>query len=180
MAKAVWNNLTIVESADIVHVEGNAYFNIDDVKPGVLENSQTTPPTYCHWKGIAEYFDLVVNGKRNPGGAWYYPDPYPPAEIIRGRLAFWNGVETLGVPEGRGLVEGEPDLGEKQGWEALCWLIKFSEKDSIPMDEITAVTGITADEIPKLWNVFDVQRYSKKYSRELSGNTKIGWSISRV
>lgn len=26
-------------------------------------------------KGQASYFDIVVNGKVNEAGAWYYPDP---------------------------------------------------------------------------------------------------------
>jgi uncharacterized protein (DUF427 family) len=25
---------------------------------------------------------------------WYYPDPKPEAEMVRGRVAFWKGVKV--------------------------------------------------------------------------------------
>ena len=169
MAKAVWNGTTIVDGDDIAHVEGNAYFRIEDVDPAILSKSTVTRPTYCHWKGIADYFDITIDGETNIGGAWYYAEPYPQAETIRGRLAFWNGVKVTGTPEGRGLVEGEPSLDGKTGWEALCWLIKFSEDDVISMEEITRVTGIKPKEMEEAWQIYDVQRYSTRYKRKLAG-----------
>jgi uncharacterized protein (DUF427 family) len=36
---------------------------------------------------------LQVNGKENPDAAWYYPEPKEPANNIKGRIAFWRGVE---------------------------------------------------------------------------------------
>jgi uncharacterized protein (DUF427 family) len=36
----------------------------------------------------------VVGDQVNPGAAWYYPDPKPAAEEIRGRIAFWKGVRV--------------------------------------------------------------------------------------
>jgi len=44
------------------------------------------------WKGTASYYDLEVNGKRNPAAAWYYPDPKPAAKQIKDHVAFWKGV----------------------------------------------------------------------------------------
>ncbi|CAL8133707.1 unnamed protein product [Orchesella dallaii] len=55
------------------------------------ENDKTT---VCPWKGTAKYYDIVVNGKTNQGAAWYYPDPKPEAAQIKGRVAFWKGVEV--------------------------------------------------------------------------------------
>ena len=169
MPKAVWNGVTIVETDDIAHVEGNAYFPLKAINRGFLTESSETPPTYCHWKGIARYYDITIDGETNIGGAWYYPAPYPQAEIITGRVAFWRGVEVTGVPEGRGLVEGEPRLDGRTGWEALCWLIKFSGSPAISMDEIESVTGITAAEMEASWQIHDVQRYAARYKRTLAG-----------
>jgi Domain of unknown function (DUF427) len=45
-------------------------------------------------KGTASYYDLEVNGKRNQGAAWYYPDPKPEAKQIKGYVAFWKGVKV--------------------------------------------------------------------------------------
>jgi uncharacterized protein (DUF427 family) len=40
------------------------------------------------------YYDFEVNGKKNPAAAWYYPEPSEAANDIRGRVAFWQGVEV--------------------------------------------------------------------------------------
>ena len=48
----------------------------------------------CPWKGTAHYYDVVVGDKTNANAAWYYPDPKPEAKEIKGRVAFWKGVEV--------------------------------------------------------------------------------------
>lgn len=48
--------------------------------------------TTCGWKGIASYYDVVVDGQVNKDAAWYYPDPKPAAANIAGCIAFWRGV----------------------------------------------------------------------------------------
>jgi uncharacterized protein (DUF427 family) len=177
MAKAIWNGVTIAETDDIAHVEGNAYFPLSAIDKQILSESNETRPTYCHWKGIAEYYDITVDGETNVGGAGYYATPYQQAVIITDRIAFSKGVEITGVPEGRGLVEGEPLLDGKTGWEALCWLIKFSDAPIISMVEIEKVTGITEGEIEETWQIHDVQRYSARYKRALAGGKGEPWRL---
>ena len=92
MATARWNGTVIAKSDDTIVVEGNHYFPRDAVADEYLEPSDTT--TVCPWKGTAEYFTVVVDGERNRDGAWYYDEPKPAAEEIRGRIAFWRGVEV--------------------------------------------------------------------------------------
>ena len=46
----------------------------------------------CHWKGQASYYSLIIDGNVNTDAVWYYPDPKPEAEAVRGRVAFWKGV----------------------------------------------------------------------------------------
>ena len=91
--KAVWNGVTVAESDDTVVVEGNHYFPADSVRADVLRPSSRQ--TSCPWKGQASYHSLEVDGVVNEAAAWYYPDPKPAAEEIRGRVAFWNGVEVV-------------------------------------------------------------------------------------
>jgi len=91
--KAIWNGQVIAESDDIVNVEGNSYFPIESVKKEFLKESDTQ--TVCPWKGTASYYSLNVGGTENPDAAWYYADPKPKAEEIKGRVAFWKGVEVL-------------------------------------------------------------------------------------
>jgi uncharacterized protein (DUF427 family) len=91
--KAVWNEKVIADSDQTVVVEGNHYFPPDSVNPEYLRDSSTT--TVCGWKGTARYYDLVVDGRTNPGAAWYYPSPKDAAQQIRGRIAFWKGVQVI-------------------------------------------------------------------------------------
>ena len=88
--KAIWNNTVIAESDDTVAVEGNHYFPESSLKREFTTFSNHK--TSCSWKGQASYYSLLVNGELNADALWYYPDPKPEAEIVRGRVAFWKGV----------------------------------------------------------------------------------------
>ena len=91
MAKAIWENEVIADSNRTIEVEGNQYFPPDSVKKEFLNpNDQHT---VCPWKGTASYYDIEVNGKKNTGAAWYYPDPKPAAKQIKDHVAFWRGVK---------------------------------------------------------------------------------------
>ena len=92
MPTARWNGTVIAESDDTVVVEGNHYFPAESVDVAVLEASDSH--TLCPWKGEASYKSIVVDGKRNPDAAWFYPDPLPAAAEIKGRFAFWKGVQV--------------------------------------------------------------------------------------
>ena len=90
--KATWNGQVIAESDDIVKVEGNAYFPIESVQEGILQDSATQ--SVCPWKGTASYYSLSVAGKENKDAAWFYPAPKEAAAEIKGRVAFWKGVSV--------------------------------------------------------------------------------------
>lgn len=89
--KAIWNGQVIAESNDIVTVEGNSYFPLESVNKEYLRDSETH--SRCPWKGLASYYDLVVEGKTNPDAAWYYPSPSDLASSIKEKVAFWKGVQ---------------------------------------------------------------------------------------
>ena len=93
MAKALWNDAVIAESADTKMVEGNHYFPPQSVHKDYFRDSATT--SVCPWKGTARYYTLVVDGKENPDAAWYYPEPKVAASEIAGRIAFWKGVKVI-------------------------------------------------------------------------------------
>ncbi len=92
MAQAIWNETVIAESDQIETVEGNAYFPPDAIKQEYFRPSDAT--TVCGWKGTANYYDVVVEDQVNQQAAWYYADPKPQAENIRGYVAFWKGVQV--------------------------------------------------------------------------------------
>ncbi|GAA4308665.1 DUF427 domain-containing protein [Klenkia terrae] len=90
MTTATWNGTVIAESDDIVTVEGNAYFPLSSVAPGVLTPTDTT--SHCPWKGDASYFSVVADGQTNADAAWTYRAPKEAAAEITDRVAFWKGV----------------------------------------------------------------------------------------
>ena len=91
--KAIWNGATIAESDDIVKVEGNAYFPADALKRELVMDSAHT--SVCPWKGTANYLSLKVDGRTNENAVWYYPEPKGAEAEIKGRYAFWKGVEII-------------------------------------------------------------------------------------
>jgi uncharacterized protein (DUF427 family) len=90
--QARWNGQVIASSDDIVTVEGNAYFPEQSLERTFLRSSNHR--TICGWKGEAHYYDVVVDGKVNANAAWFYPEPKQAAHNIKGRVAFWKGVEV--------------------------------------------------------------------------------------
>jgi uncharacterized protein (DUF427 family) len=92
MPSAKWNGKTIAETDKFELVEGNIYFPRGAIKPEFFkENSHTT---VCPWKGVASYFDVVVDCQVNQNAAWYYADPKPAAGNIKDHVSFWKGVEV--------------------------------------------------------------------------------------
>jgi uncharacterized protein (DUF427 family) len=92
MAVATWNGTLIAESDKTVVVEGNHYFPPESVNTQYLRQSTTT--SRCPWKGLANYYSLIVDGKTNKDAAWYYAEPSDAAASIKGYIAFWKGVDV--------------------------------------------------------------------------------------
>jgi uncharacterized protein (DUF427 family) len=91
--KAVWQGTVIADSQDTVVVEGNHYFPQASVNAALLEPSSHT--SVCPWKGTANYYSLKVGEHRNPNAVWYYAEPKAAAQQIKGRVAFWKGVNVV-------------------------------------------------------------------------------------
>ncbi len=92
MPKAVWNGQVVAESDKTIVVEGNHYFPPDSIRLEFLQDSNDH--TRCPWKGVASYYDVVVDGKVSRGGAWFYRDPSRAARKIKNHVAFWRGVKV--------------------------------------------------------------------------------------
>ncbi len=90
--KATWNNILIAESDDTVVLEGNHYFPESALKKEYVTFSNHK--TSCAWKGQASYYSLLINGEMVTDALWYYPNPKPEADMVRGRVAFGNAVKV--------------------------------------------------------------------------------------
>ena len=93
--RASWNGAVIAESDDVVVVEGSVYFRVDAIDARLLQPARGR--SLCFWKGLASYYDVVVDDAVNPGAAWYYPRPSPLARRIKDRVAFWRGVRVEAI-----------------------------------------------------------------------------------
>ncbi|MCB9135083.1 MAG: DUF427 domain-containing protein [Anaerolineales bacterium] len=90
--QATWNGAVLAESDQTIVVEGNHYFPPQAINREFFrENSKHTT---CPWKGVASYYDVVVDEQVNPGGAWYYPAAKPAAKQIENYVAFWQGIRV--------------------------------------------------------------------------------------
>ncbi len=58
-----------------------------DVASGCIEPAGGR--SFCEWKGIATYLDVVAGGRREARAAWTYPDPSAPYAALRDHVAFY-------------------------------------------------------------------------------------------
>ena len=61
------------------------YVPLDDFEDGVVR--PVAGQSYCEFKGVAAYFDLVADGTLAARAAWTYPEPTPGFTDLRGTLA---------------------------------------------------------------------------------------------
>ena len=110
MVKAIWKGVVLAESDQTTVVEGNVYFPPESVKwQYFTENGDTS---VCPWKGVANYYDVQVDGDVSRSAAWRYHDPSAAARHIADHVAFWSGVEIKEDADGRedGLLRRLRDL----------------------------------------------------------------------
>ncbi|MEO6349256.1 MAG: DUF427 domain-containing protein [Candidatus Limnocylindrales bacterium] len=63
------------------------YFPPEDVRTELLRAAGHE--TVCEFKGVAEHFDLVIDGATSKRAAWSYKNPNPGYEQIAGYFAFY-------------------------------------------------------------------------------------------
>lgn len=103
----------VVESARALRVLETShppvyYVPAGDVAPGVLVPSPTR--TFCEYKGVASYFDLVVGDAVSPDAAWTYREPVPGFEALAGYVAFYPGRVGACSVDGETVVAQEGDF----------------------------------------------------------------------
>ena len=72
------------------------YFPREDVSMEFFSRTEKT--THCPYKGDANYYTILMDGRFADNAVWTYEHPYPAMESIRDRLAFYpNQVEIYEV-----------------------------------------------------------------------------------
>ena len=92
----------IATSRDTVRLDETGYparfyFPLEAIHGARLAASEKQ--TYCPYKGHANYFDVVVDGKRLFDAAWCYSQPLASVANIAGRIAFDHPQLTLHFEE---------------------------------------------------------------------------------
>lgn len=93
MVQAIWNGAILAESDDTKMVEGNHYFPPEAVNWAYFASNNRT--SVCPWKGVANYYDIEVDGLVNRAAAWTYRQPSAAAAQIKDHVAFWGGVKLV-------------------------------------------------------------------------------------
>jgi uncharacterized protein (DUF427 family) len=88
------------------------YLPRDAFTPGALRPVDGT--TYCEWKGVATYFDLVTPGATAPRAAWTYADPTRGFEAIRDHLSVMPALVDACLVDGE--VVRAQEGGFYGGW----------------------------------------------------------------
>jgi len=97
MIQAIWHNTVIAQTKTFETVEGNRYFPASSLNQQYFQPSTTH--TTCPWKGVASYYNVVVDDQVNADAAWYYPTPKSAAANIADHVAFWRGVQVVELPQ---------------------------------------------------------------------------------
>jgi uncharacterized protein (DUF427 family) len=90
--RVVFGDVVVAESARALRVLETShppayYVPQEDVQLQYLQSNRRH--TVCEFKGRADSYDLVHDGRVSPHAAWSYPDPAAGYEPLAGYLAFY-------------------------------------------------------------------------------------------
>ena len=86
--------VTIADSTSAIRILETShppgyYLPLEDIDVSVLQPRSRT--TFCEFKGVANYYDVVVGDRMAKGAAWFYASPSPGYEQIKDYVAFYPG-----------------------------------------------------------------------------------------
>jgi uncharacterized protein (DUF427 family) len=84
------------------------YVPLVDIAPGALRRAAGS--SFCEWKGVAAYWDVVIAGTVLPSVGWSYADPTPAFAMLRDHVAFYA------APFDRCSVDGETATPQPGGF----------------------------------------------------------------
>lgn len=115
--RVVFAGRPVADTADAWRVLETSHPPSYYIAPGDVDLSLLRPAagaSFCEWKGMASYFDVVVGDAVAERAAWAYPEPAPGFAAIRDHLAFYPaGMDECSVDGER--VRPQPG-GFYGGW----------------------------------------------------------------
>jgi uncharacterized protein (DUF427 family) len=90
--RIIFNEVEFARSSDVIRIlQKNLlpvyYISKKDIKMQYLK--KTERHTTCEYKGVADYFNIEVNGKIAENAAFYYPNPKKGFEGIENYISFY-------------------------------------------------------------------------------------------
>lgn len=92
MIEARLNGIIIARSDATIIIEGNHYFPPNAVDTTRLQVSDMK--SRCPWKGLASYYNVILDGEVQENIAWTYPEPSDAAQEIKDYIAFTQAIKV--------------------------------------------------------------------------------------
>ena len=91
--RVVFGGLTIVDTRRALRLLETShpptyYVPLADVAHDALRSAEG-PESFCEWKGVATYFDVVSGEHVARRAAWTYVEPSPAYDALRAHVAFY-------------------------------------------------------------------------------------------
>lgn len=93
--KVVFGGVTVAYTTRAKRILETSHPPVYYVPPDDIRMEHLRPAeggSYCEWKGMANYYDLVADGKTTERAAWYYPDPVPAYGDLKDYVAFYPSM----------------------------------------------------------------------------------------
>lgn len=90
--KILVDGLAVAESTQAKRVLETSHPPVYYIPPADIRIDLLEPAdgqSWCEWKGMARYFNVVVGDRRIQAAAWSYPSPTKAFASIRNHLAFY-------------------------------------------------------------------------------------------
>jgi uncharacterized protein (DUF427 family) len=90
--KVVFGGVTLAYTTRAKRVLETSHPPVYYVPPEDIRMEHLEPAggrSLCEWKGVAGYYDVVADERREGRAAWYYPDPVPAYAALKDHVAFY-------------------------------------------------------------------------------------------
>lgn len=109
--KVVFGDVTLAYTTRAKRVLETSHPPVYYVPPEDIRMEHLEPSaggSYCEWKGMASYYDVVTEERSERRAGWFYADPAEPFASLEGYVAFypammdacWVGGEKVEAQEG--------------------------------------------------------------------------------
>ena len=92
--RVVLSGATVAETGGALRVLETHHAPTYYLPPGDVQATlrSASGTSFCEWKGVARYFDVIAGGKTAPRAAWTYDRPTSGFTALAGYVAFYAGL----------------------------------------------------------------------------------------